>query len=64
MNHKENAKFVGRQLLLVILAILILLAVFAIGLVIGYGTIGGGSKPWSILSIDKWQEIIGKLTGK
>ena len=44
--------------------ILLGLLVFAIGLVIGYGVIGGGDNPWSILSPDKWQSIINKFTGK
>jgi len=38
--------------------------IFAVGLVIGYGVIGDGKNPWSILSPDTWSEIIGKLTGK
>lgn len=62
--HHLKWKKVGRLLLLVFGVALLLLVVFAAGLVIGYGSIGGGSRPFSIFSLDKWQEIIGKLTGK
>ena len=35
----------------------------AIGLMIGYSVIGEGKNPFAILSLDKWQSIIGKFTG-
>ncbi|MDO4205412.1 MAG: DNA-directed RNA polymerase subunit beta, partial [Streptococcus gallolyticus] len=35
----------------------------AIGLMIGYGIIVEGKNPFAILSLDKWQSIIGKFTG-
>jgi len=53
---KTNLRYVGKQLGGII--------IFAVGLVIGYGVIGDGKNPWSILSPDTWSEIIGKLTGK
>ena len=53
-------KYVAKQLGLVLLACLFL----AVGLMIGYAVIGDGKNPFSILSIDKWQAIIGKFTGQ
>lgn len=35
----------------------------ALGLMLGYGVIGDGDNAWSILSPDKWRELIGKFTG-
>lgn len=60
----DELKYVGKQVGIVLLVILLGLIVFGIGLVIGYGVIGGGDNPWSILSPDKWQSIISKFTGK
>ena len=60
----DEFKYVAKQVGIVLLVIFLGLLVFAIGLVIGYGVIGGGDNPWSILSPDKWQSIINKFTGK
>ncbi len=60
----DELKYVGKQVGIVLLVILLGLIVFGLGLVIGYGVIGGGDNPWSILSPDKWQSIISKFTGK
>ena len=60
----DELKYVAKQVGIVFLVILLGLLVFAIGLVIGYGVIGGGDNPWSILSPDKWQSSINKFTGK
>ena len=60
----DELKYVAKQVGIVFLVILLGLLVFAIGLVIGYGVIGGGDNPWSILSPDKWQSFINKFTGK
>ena len=60
----DELKYVGKQVGIVLLVILLGLIVFGLGLVIGYGVIGGGVNPWSILSPDKWQSIISKFTGK
>ena len=59
----DELKYVAKQVGIVLLVIFLGLLVFAIGLVIGYGVIGGDN-PWSILSPDKWQSIINKFTGK
>lgn len=64
MDQKENLRFVGNQLLLILFVVLLALILFAIGLMIGYGVIGDGDNVWAILSADKWQELIGKFTGK
>lgn len=60
----DELKYVAKQVVIVLLVIFLGLLVFAIGLVIGYGVIGGGDNPWSILSPDKWHSIINKFTGK
>ena len=60
----DELKYVAKQVGIVFLVILLGLLVFAIGLVIGYGVIGGGDNPWSILSPVNWQSIINKFTGK
>ena len=60
----DELKYVAKQVVIVLLVIFLGLLVFAIGLVIVYGVIGGGDNPLSILSPDKWQSIINKFTGK
>ncbi|MGT2949799.1 DNA-directed RNA polymerase subunit beta [Streptococcus cuniculi] len=64
MDQKENLRFVGNQLLLILFVVLLALILFAIGLMVGYGVIGDGDNVWAILSAEKWQELIGKFTGK
>ncbi|MBF0775882.1 DNA-directed RNA polymerase subunit beta [Streptococcus azizii] len=64
MNQKEQLRFVGHQFLLVLLVAFLALILFAIGLMVGYGVIGDGDNIWAILSAEKWQELIGKFTGK
>ena len=61
---KTNLRYVGKQLGIVLLLAVLGIIIFAIGLVIGYGVIGDGKNPLSILSPDTWPDIIGKLTGK
>ena len=61
---KDELRYVGKQVGIVFLVLFLGLLVFAVGLVIGYGIIGGRDNPWSILSPDKWQSIISKFTGK
>ena len=62
--NKESLQYVGRQLLFVLLIALFALIVFALGLMVGYSVVGDGKDALSILSLDKWQEIISKFTGK
>ncbi|WP_425423265.1 DNA-directed RNA polymerase subunit beta [Streptococcus minor] len=56
--------YVGRQLLFVFLILILAFIIFAIGLMVGYSVVGDGDNAMSILSLDKWQEIISKFTGK
>lgn len=64
MDQKEELRFVGHQFLMILLVACLALIIFAIGLMVGYGVIGDGDNIWAILSVDKWQELIGKFTGK
>ena len=63
-DDETNLRYVGKQLGIVLLLAVIGIIIFAVGLVIGYGVIGDGKNPLSILSPDTWSDIIGKLTGK
>lgn len=56
-------KYVTRQMLLILFIVLLCVVFLGLGLVIGYGFFGDGKHPFSILSLDKWQEIIAKFTG-
>ena len=57
-------KYVLKQIGIILTVLVVALLVFALGLVIGYGMIGGEKDMWSILSPNTWQEIIGKFMGK
>ncbi|HFH9922016.1 MULTISPECIES: DNA-directed RNA polymerase subunit beta [Streptococcus] len=61
---KEQFGYIKKQLLIVLLVILAMFLLFAVGLMIGYGVIGDGDNIWSVLSPEKWQELINKFTGK
>ena len=61
---KEQFGYIRKQLLIVLLVILAMFLLFAVGLMIGYGVIGDGDNIWSVLSPEKWQELINKFTGK
>ncbi|HFU4115626.1 TPA: DNA-directed RNA polymerase subunit beta [Streptococcus suis] len=61
---RENLNYVGKNLLLVAILVLLALLVFALGLMVGYGIIGDGDNVFAILSPTKWQELISKFTGK
>ena len=61
---RDSMLYVGRQLLFVFLIIILALIIFAVGLMVGYAVVGDGDSAMSILSLDKWQEIINKFTGK
>lgn len=56
-------RYVTKQLVLILVIALLCCLFLAIGLMIGYGIIGEGKIPFAILSLDKWQSIIGKFTG-
>lgn len=57
-------KYVLKRLVLIIFVALLCLVFLALGLMLGYGVIGDGDNAWSILSPDKWQQLIGKFTGQ
>ena len=61
---RDSMLYVGRQLLFVFLILVLALIIFAVGLMVGYAVVGDGDNAMSILSLDKWQEIINKFTGK
>ncbi|VOB75041.1 competence associated protein [Streptococcus pneumoniae] len=61
---KENLSYVGKNLLLMVIVLLIAALVFVLGLMLGYGVIGDGDNVFAVLSPAKWQELIGKFTGK
>lgn len=64
---KTNQKprtYVLQRLLIIGLVILVACLLFALGLMVGYGVIGDGDSVWSILSPAKWQELLGKFSGK
>ena len=56
-------KYVAKQFVLILVIALFSCLFLAIGLMIGYSVIGEGKNPFAILSLDKWQSIIGKFTG-
>lgn len=61
---KENLSYVGKNLLWLVIVLLIAALVFVLGLMLGYGVIGDGDNVFAVLSPAKWQELIGKFTGK
>lgn len=62
--ENKGTKYVGQQLLIILLVLILAFVIFALGLMVGYGVIGEGDSMWDILSAEKWQEIISKFTGK
>ncbi|MGH2268924.1 DNA-directed RNA polymerase subunit beta [Streptococcus uberis] len=57
-------RYVVRQVCLLLLVALLACLFLAIGLMVGYSVIGDGQHASSILSIDKWTDLIHKFTGK
>lgn len=56
-------RYVVKQFGLLGLVALLCIIFLALGLVIGYGVIGDGKNPFSILSPRTWHDLIGKFTG-
>ena len=56
-------KYVAKQLTLILVVVILSVLFLAIGLMLGYSVFGEGKKPLAILSLDKWQSIIGKFAG-
>lgn len=61
---KERILYVLRQYLFIIIVSVLCLLFLALGLIIGYGVIGDGKDAFSILSLDKWQELLAKFKMK
>lgn len=57
-------RYVVRQVGLLLLVALLACLFLAIGLMVGYSVTGDGQHASSILSIDKWTDLIHKFTGK
>ena len=57
----ENLKYLGRQIGLVLLVLLVAVILFLVSLMIGYNIIGNGKG--TVFSPETWQELIGKFTG-
>ncbi|MEQ9763974.1 DNA-directed RNA polymerase subunit beta [Streptococcus jiangjianxini] len=58
---KQRILYVLKQYLFIIVVGALCLLFLALGMVIGYGVIGDGKDAFSILSLDKWQELIAKF---
>ena len=54
----ENWKYLARQLGIIALVLVVAFIIFCLGLVIG-----NADNPWSILSLDTWNELVSKFTG-
>lgn len=63
MKMNKKSGYVIKRLFLVILVLILGLLSLGIGLMVGYGILGKGQDPWTILSPAKWQELIHKFTG-
>lgn len=57
-------QYVLKRLGLFIVLLVLCVVIFGLGLMTGYALIGDGEQATAILSPDKWQELIGKFTGK
>ena len=64
MKMNKEVSYVLRRFLLVIIVLLLGVLALGIGLMIGYGILGKGQDPWTILAPEKWHELIAKFTGK
>ncbi|MGT2934868.1 DNA-directed RNA polymerase subunit beta [Streptococcus castoreus] len=60
----SGLRYVLRQLSLIFAVAFLACLFLAIGLMIGYRFMGDGDNALSILSIDKWTELINKFTGQ
>ncbi|KXT76416.1 Competence-associated EpuA protein [Streptococcus sp. DD10] len=59
----DRLRFVGKQLGILFLILLIAMVIFFAGLMIGYSVIGSHSNPWEIFSPSTWGQVFKKLTG-
>ncbi|MFC4651771.1 DNA-directed RNA polymerase subunit beta [Lactococcus nasutitermitis] len=57
---KRTIKFLGVRVSLLILVAILLVIAGALGLMLGYGILGGGS-PMHVFSHHLWQQVLDKL---
>ena len=57
---KKAVKFLGLRVSLIILVVILLVVAAILGLMVGYGFLGGGN-PSNIFNHDLWREVINKL---
>jgi hypothetical protein len=58
---KRTIKFLGLRVSLIILVIVLLVVAAILGLMVGYGFLGGGN-PSNIFNHDLWKEVMTKLS--
>ena len=58
---KETIKFLGLRLASIIFVIILLVLAIVLGLMVGYGFLGGGN-PSNIFNHDLWNEVMTKLS--
>ena len=58
---KKTIKFLGLRLSIIIFVIILLVLASVLGLMVGYGFLGGGN-PSNIFNHDLWNEVMTKLS--
>ena len=58
---KKTIKFLGLRLSIIIFVIILLVLAIFLGLMVGYGFLGGGN-PSNIFNHDLWNEVMTKLS--
>ncbi|RZI48742.1 DNA-directed RNA polymerase subunit beta [Lactococcus kimchii] len=57
---KRTVKFLGMRVSLILLVAILLVAAAVLGLIVGYGFLGGGN-PSHIFKHELWKEVLDKL---
>ncbi len=60
---KRAIKFLGARLSFLILIIILVVAAVVLGLMLGYGVLGGGN-PTNVFNHNLWREVFEKLNPK
>lgn len=60
---KRTVKFLGLRISLILLVVILLLVAVVLGLMLGYGGLGG-KNPTDIFKPSVWHDFISKLSGK
>ena len=58
---KKTIKFLGLRLSIIIFVIVLLVLAAVLGLMVGYGFLGGGN-PSNVFNHNLWQEVMDKLS--